>query len=180
MKIKKFSIIMCIKNGEKYIDDQIQSIINQDLCNWELLIIDDCSIDNSLKIAKEYQQDDSRISVKKNANTFGVKNNFLRNSLLQKGEWLLFCDQDDIWSFNKLSCLNSHIENNNGFNLFLHNGSYLISDNSQSFKGAFGEIVRNKQKVYKKIPNFKFLDLLLRNKVIGCFICVNREFFKSL
>ena len=45
MEFIKFSILMCIKDGEKYIDEQIQSIINQDFINWELIIIDDCSKD---------------------------------------------------------------------------------------------------------------------------------------
>ena len=49
---------MCIKNGEKFINEQIESIINQDFKNWQLYIIDDCSIDNSLKIAQKYQKMD--------------------------------------------------------------------------------------------------------------------------
>ena len=179
MKFIKFSIIMCIKDGEKYIDEQIQSIINQDFRNWELIIIDDCSKDSSLKIAKNYEKLDNRILVKKNPTILGVKTNFLKNSLFQKGEWIVFCDQDDIWELNKLSCLNCFIKENPGFNLFLHNGRYLVCDENQKFSGAFGELVCNCQKVYKTIPNLNFFNLIIRNKVIGCFVCVNKNFLRN-
>ena len=179
MKNIKFSIIMCIKDGEKYINEQIESIINQDFKNWELLIIDDCSKDNSLKIAKNYAEFEKRISLKQNLINFGIKNNFLINSFLQKGEWIVFCDQDDIWELNKLSYLNYYIENNNKFNLFFHNGSYLIDDDNKTFRGAFGKMVINREKVYKNKPNLNFLNLLFSNKIIGCFLCINKEFLKK-
>ena len=178
MKFPRFSIIMCIKNGEKFINEQIESIINQDFKNWQLYIIDDCSIDNSFKIAQKYQKMDKRIDVKKNKTNLGVKNNFLKNSYFLKGEWIVFCDQDDIWKINKLSCLNFYINANSGFNLFLHNGCYLVNKN-KTLRGAFGEIVDNYQKVYKSIPDFKFLNLLIKNRVIGCFICVKKEFLNE-
>ena len=47
MESKKFSILMCVKDGEKYLNEQIESIIKQDFSNWELIIVDDASIDNS-------------------------------------------------------------------------------------------------------------------------------------
>ena len=75
---------MCIKNGEKFINEQIESIINQDFKNWQLYIIDDCSIDNSFKIAQKYQKMDKRIDVKKIKINLGVKNNFLKNFLFSK------------------------------------------------------------------------------------------------
>ncbi len=179
MKLPKFSILMCIKNGEQYINEQIESIINQDFKNWQLYIIDDCSIDNSLEIAQKYEKLDKRISVKKNKINLGVKKNFLINSFFLKGEWIVFCDQDDIWKLNKLSSLNFYIKANLGFNLFLHNGSYLVNDKNKILRGAFGEIVDNNQEVYKSPPNLKFLNLLTSNRVIGCFICVNKEFLKE-
>ena len=179
MKLPRFSIIMCIKNGEKYINEQIESIINQDFKNWQLFIIDDCSIDKSLKIAKKFEKLDKRINVKKNKINIGVKNNFLKNSFSLKGEWIIFCDQDDIWKSNKLSCLNFYIKYNSGFDLFLHNGSYLINDKNKILRGAFGEIVDNNQKVYKVSPDLRFLNLLISNRVIGCFVCVNKEFLKE-
>ena len=179
MKYPRFSIIMCIKNGEKYIIEQIESIINQDFENWQLIIIDDCSIDKSIEIAQKYVKLDKRIFVKKNKNILGVKTNFLQNSFFLKGEWIVFCDQDDIWNLNKLSCLNFYIEANSGFNLFLHNGIYIVSDKNKKSRGAFGEIVQDNQKVYKSIPDLKFLNLLIRNKVIGCFVCVEKEFLQK-
>lgn len=52
------------------------------------------------------------------------------------------------------------------FNLFLHNGSYLLGDINQIFKGAFFELVGNYQKVYKSTPKLRFLNLLTRNRLM--------------
>ena len=75
--------------------------------------------------------------------------------------------------------MNFFIEGNLGFNLFLHNGSYLVGNKNQIFRGAFGELVNNYQKVYKSTPKLRFLNLLTRNRVIGCFICVKKEFLNE-
>ena len=62
----RFSIVMCVKEGSKYLEEQLLSIINQDFLNWQLFIVDDNSIDDSLKIANEFSKLDQRIIVKKN------------------------------------------------------------------------------------------------------------------
>ena len=71
-------------------------------------------------------------------------------------------------------------KNNPEYNLFLHNSSYLVSDKKQTYLGAFGEIVSNNKKVYEYVPNLRFINLLFRNKAIGCFICIKREFYRNL
>ena len=55
------SIVLPIYNGEKYMRQSIESVINQTYKNWELIIIDDCSSDNTPEIAKEYANQDNRI-----------------------------------------------------------------------------------------------------------------------
>ena len=62
----KISVVLPVYNGEKYLKGAIQSIIEQTYTNWELIIVNDCSTDNSLNIAKEFEQKDKRIKIVNN------------------------------------------------------------------------------------------------------------------
>ncbi|MGB3902114.1 MAG: glycosyltransferase family A protein, partial [Bacteroidales bacterium] len=88
------SIIIPVYNGEKYISDTIQSVIDQTYKNWELIIVDDGSTDNTAEIVKQFN--DSRISYIKKNNT-GVSDTRNVGAMISKGEILCFLDADDIW-----------------------------------------------------------------------------------
>lgn len=94
-KHKKISIIIPLYNGEKYIKDTIESILMSSYNNLEILIINDGSTDNSIHICKELQKKDDRIFIYSKENEGIVSS---RNYGLSKttGEYLCFCDQDDL------------------------------------------------------------------------------------
>lgn len=98
------SIIMPLLNSEKYLGEAIESVLRQTYTDWELLIIDDGSTDNSLSIAYEYAQKDYRISVYVNPNHTGLPSS-PRNYGIQisKGGYIAFLDSDDVWLKDKLS-----------------------------------------------------------------------------
>lgn len=94
------SVIMPSWNTAEYIGDSIQSVLNQTYSNWELLIVDDCSSDNTDEVVKSFQ--DERIIYLKNEKNSGAaltRNRALREA---KGEWIAFLDSDDLWSPQKL------------------------------------------------------------------------------
>lgn len=96
------SIITPNYNCAKFIAIAIESVQKQTYQNWEMLIQDDCSKDNSLTIAMSYALYDSRIKVKINDQNSGAaitRNNAIERS---KGEYLAFLDSDDIWYPTKL------------------------------------------------------------------------------
>ncbi len=96
------SIIMPSYNSAKTLDDAVTSVLAQTYKSWELIIIDDKSIDKSLKIAKKYALDDPRISVLSTGNNIGsgrARNIGISSS---KGELIAFLDSDDLWLPNKL------------------------------------------------------------------------------
>lgn len=96
------SIIMPAFQCGLYIKDSIDSVINQTHSNWELLIIDDCSTDNTNAIAMQYVDSDTRIKYFRNDKNAGaaVSRNFaLRQA---KGKWIAFLDADDLWMPTKL------------------------------------------------------------------------------
>ncbi|MGE7928471.1 glycosyltransferase family 2 protein [Lysinibacillus xylanilyticus] len=95
------SIIMPVYNAEKYVGQSIESVLNQTHKNWELIIINDKSTDNSQQILLGYK--DSRIKIINLTQNGGVAN--ARNAGIEKakGQFLAFLDSDDLWHPEKLS-----------------------------------------------------------------------------
>ena len=95
------SIIMPSYNTAPYIRETIQSVLDQTYQNWELIIVDDCSSDNTDEIVSTYLLDD-RIHYLKNEKNSGAA--FSRNIALReaKGRWIAFLDSDDLWMPEKL------------------------------------------------------------------------------
>lgn len=95
------SIIMPSWNTGRFIAESIQSVLNQTYQNWELLIVDDCSTDNTDEIVAGFN--DKRIRYFKNEKNSGAaitRNRAIREA---RGEWIAFLDSDDLWSPEKLA-----------------------------------------------------------------------------
>ncbi len=97
------SIIMASYNCESFIQESIESVISQDYKNWELLISDDCSSDDTLNIIRSYCDKDVRISLITSDVNLGAA--ISRNKSIEKakGRFIAFLDSDDLWSPSKLS-----------------------------------------------------------------------------
>ena len=111
--MKKFSIISPVYNVEKYIRNFIISIKNQSFKNFELLLVDDGSTDDSIKIAKEELKNstvDYRIINKKNAGQSSARNVGIKEA---KGEWLVTIDSDDTIQSKYIESFNRVISENN-------------------------------------------------------------------
>lgn len=96
------SIVVPVYNAEKFLKDTIQTVLEQTYPNWELLLVDDCSNDNSVDIIKEYVKDDKRIRLLKNEKNSGAaltRNHGIKEA---KGTYLCFLDADDLWEKEKL------------------------------------------------------------------------------
>lgn len=97
------SVITPVYNAHLFLKESIQSVINQSYNNWELLIIDDCSTDNSISIIQKFLQIDSRIKYFKTNTPSGSpilpRNIGIENA---KGRYIAFLDSDDAWLPNKL------------------------------------------------------------------------------
>ena len=83
-------------NKEKYLNSFISSIQNQDLKDFEIILIDDCSTDKSIEIINEFQKKDKRIKLIKNRKNKGALNSRFKGAMLSKGEYIIFVDSDDI------------------------------------------------------------------------------------
>lgn len=97
------SIISPVYNGEKFLKQSIESVLNQTYLRWELILVDDCSKDSSREIIEEYVKSDSRIKgyyLNKNSGAGASRNIGLE---VVKGDFIAFLDSDDFWQANKLS-----------------------------------------------------------------------------
>ncbi len=107
------SVIMPSYNTGKYIGKSIESVINQTYSNWELIIVDDCSDDDTEEVVSVFK--DERIKYFKNAFNSGAaisRNRALREA---KGRWIAFLDSDDIWKPTKLEKQLEFMQCNNYF-----------------------------------------------------------------
>ena len=96
------SIILPYYKKENYIEATISSILNQTFQNFEIILIDDELTDNSKKFLDKLAKLDKRISILKNPKNLGAglsRNEGIKNSV---GDFLAFCDCDDLWDKNKL------------------------------------------------------------------------------
>lgn len=96
---------MPIYNGEKYMRQSIESVINQTYKNWELIIIDDCSIDNTPIIAKEYADKDNRIRYYRNETNLKLPRGLNRGFSLSKGDYLTWTSDDNLYLPNALEVM---------------------------------------------------------------------------
>ena len=102
MDIKEIAILLATYNGEKYIREQLNSLINQSYKDFDIYIRDDGSSDDTVSIIKEYMLNDSRIHLEFGEHD-GACQNFAR--LLKKHNnynYVMFCDQDDVWNKYKI------------------------------------------------------------------------------
>lgn len=101
---KKVSVVVPVHNAEKYIDKCINSVLIQDYTNFELILVDDGSVDKSLKVCNLYMHQDNRIKVIHQENN-GVAE--ARNAGIEasSGQYIVFLDADDWWACNYLSMM---------------------------------------------------------------------------
>ena len=96
------SIITPCHNASKFVAETIESVLSQTYSEWEMLIVDDCSTDNSVEIVQSFSEQDSRIKLlklEKNSGAAVARNCGIKEA---RGRYIAFIDSDDIWLDNKL------------------------------------------------------------------------------
>lgn len=152
----KITIVLCTYNGEKYLVEQLDSLINQTLPFCELIISDDASTDATKEIITTFEKKDNRIKVYQNKFNLGFNKNFETAIGFATGNWIAPADQDDIWELNKLELMQKDIKP----------GVTLVHCNSSKFYGDnFDE-----KKIYPHYRKFEGNDarqLFLYNTIEG-------------
>ena len=160
------SVCMASYNGEKYIKEQIDSIICQIGANDELIISDDGSTDNTINIVKQTYKD-GRIKVIHNKGNHGYTPNFYNALKHAKGDYIFLSDQDDVWLPNKVETVINALQNAN----FVHSDAVIVDD-------KLNVIVESHDAEYKVTRGF--IPNLLRSRYLGCCMAFDRKVLESL
>ena len=96
------SVIVPLYNYRKFIGDCIQSILNQTYINFELIVVDDCSVDNSYKVAKKFEKKDKRVKVIKLDKNYGYSKAKNEGIIRSKGDYIITLDADDMMTKNSI------------------------------------------------------------------------------
>ena len=100
--MEKVDVLLATYNGEQYLQEQIESILNQTYTDFRLLISDDGSKDKTIDIVEEYAKKDDRIIIFKQNENMGVVKNFEFLMKQVQSKYFMFSDQDDIWKKDKI------------------------------------------------------------------------------
>jgi glycosyltransferase involved in cell wall biosynthesis len=110
-KLPLVSIVMATYNGSLYLAEQMESLLAQSYRNLEIIIVDDCSLDNTVEILKKFQEKNPSINIISNETNLGYIKNFEKGCSLARGEYIALCDQDDYWHPDKIKHMQAAIGN---------------------------------------------------------------------
>ena len=145
------TVIMPAYNSEHYIEKSMHAVLNQSYKNLELIVINDCSKDNTINVVKNIAAQDNRVKLINNQVNSGCANS--RNIGLQiaQGKYIAFCDSDDIWCNDKIDKQLNCIEKNDADMVFT---AYEMIDSKD-------EIIK-----YRQVTEKVTLDSLLKENFI--------------
>ncbi len=173
--MEKIDILLATYNGEKFVKEQIESILNQTYENFNLIISDDASTDNTLNILEEYEKKDTRIKVFKKEKNKGLIDNFeflLKNVT---SDYFMFSDQDDIWKKDKIEkSINKLKEESSGL---VYTDLEIVDEKLNVIYPSYWKY----KQIYKKIIKYNnFEALYLNNFVTGCTILAKSKYIKDI
>ena len=160
----KISVCMATYNGEKYIKEQLESILSQIGENDEVIISDDSSTDNTVEIIKAFS--DNRIKIFENQKFKSPIFNF-ENALIQaNGEIIVLSDQDDIWKANKIETIKKYMQK---YDLVLSDATII---------DEYGNLI---QESFYKLNNSRmgFIQNIIKNSYLGCAMGFNRKILEK-
>ena len=166
---------MATYNGEKYLPQQLQSLIDQTYKDFKVIIYDDCSTDSSFDIIKQYAEDypDVIFAYQNKINSTSAKYNFMNMMIGYKDDYIMLCDQDDVWLDDKIEITlekMSRMEQKYGKQtpLLTHTDLTVVDDNLNVISPSFREAMNAD---YSKT---ELRQQLIQNTLTGCTCMYNR------
>lgn len=160
---KLVSIILPIYNGAENVGNAIKSIQNQSYSNWELIIVNDCSTDNTLEIINEFQKSDLRIKIINNHENFKLPKSLNIGFNEAKGDYLTWTSDDNLYKSNAIYRMVEELESND---------DYVMVFSDYSRINNKGEIIES-----VKLPD---LIILGAGNLIGACFMYKREVYKNV
>lgn len=166
------SVVLCTYNGERYIREELDSIISQTLSVDEIIIRDDCSEDSTCVILDEYASRYPIIDFKRNSSNLGFVKNF-ENSLNEcQGDFIFFADQDDIWDVDKVKTCVKYLEKSGMYGVYT-DGKLIDEYGKPLGETIFSRIKLNPYIENHILPNYEFeITCLNGNHVTGATLAI--------
>jgi glycosyltransferase involved in cell wall biosynthesis len=177
------SVALCTYNGEFFLEQQLNSILNQTIQVNEIVVCDDGSRDSTIKLLKIYEKKFPHlIKLFTNDVSLGTIKNFEKAISLTKGDLIFLADQDDIWYSDKVEKMMNYFQSNPNCKLLFTDGD-LIDKEGGKIKGTlwkkWGFYFAERQRW--KNNNNAFFDLLEnKNKITGATLCFDKELKKKM
>lgn len=164
-------IVMATYNGEKFLREQLDSLLCQSYKDITIEICDDGSSDGTLAIAKEYCQKDARIFLHENEANEGYVRNFLKGVRRSVAPYIMLCDQDDIWQKDKVERTLAKMKQVEETDV-----PVLVYSDAINFDSDTGrEMGRFHKTSHLNTKKVDTAHLFMENKCIGCTVMVNRK-----
>lgn len=158
------SIVLPVYNGEKYLAEAITSILKQTYKNWELIIVNDCSTDNSLDIAEHFQLQDKRIRIISNRRNLQIARSLNKGMKSAKGQYLAWTSDDNMYKPNALKVMLEYLTHNPQVD-FVYSALDIIDENNQLIRTVFPDTI---EKIYLRcVVGFCFLYKRIIPEKIG-------------
>ena len=172
----KISVAMATYNGEKYIEKQIDSLLNQTLLPNEIIVCDDCSSDKTYDILKQYSIENKIIKLYRNDKQIGFSKNFEKAISLSTGDFIFLSDQDDICLPRKIEEMIDIMKNNSNIKILSCN-PILIDENGNTIDNI--RVAKHKNnKSLCKVNWYDYITLSTYN-LAGMLYCVRKDFLKE-
>lgn len=174
--MEQIDILLATYNGEKYLKEQLDSILNQTYTNFRLLISDDCSKDYTRQILKEYEKKDSRIKLFFQEKNLGYVKNF--EFLLTKVENEIYAlsDQDDVWNKDKVEKTYNKLKKDNADLAFTD--LEVVNEKLEIMYPSFNNYMMLSRKIEKYVDDYKMQYLY--NCVTGCTLMSKKAFLDKI
>lgn len=145
------SVALCTYNGDKFIREQLDSILAQSLPVDEIVVCDDCSNDSTCSILESYAKDFSQIRLIRNEYNVGFRKNFENALMICQGDYIFFSDQDDVWAEKKVEIMVDYLNASGMYGVYTD--GRLINQSGDEL----GETLFSRLKLLPYIEN-NFLD----------------------
>ena len=162
---EKVDVLVATYNGEKYLREQLDSIIKQTYKNIRILISDDCSKDRTQEILQEYEKKDDRIKIFLHDRNLGSNKNFEFLLRQVESKFYMLSDQDDVWLRNKVEIFLKYLKE---YDLVISNHTAVHAD-LQLYEGYKSKVL---------IPTL--WNTLYRTQFLGCCMAFHRRLLSKI